>query len=71
MENVTYTAPDISCEHCRQTIERTLSCLPGVQAVHVDVSSKRVEVRYYPSVVGAARLVSVLDEEGYPVASVG
>ncbi len=69
METVTYTAPDISCEHCQNTIERTLSALPGVAAVHVDVPSKRVEVRYDPSVVGEARLVSALDEEGYPVAS--
>ncbi len=69
METVTYTAPDISCEHCRTTIERTLGALPGVAAVHVDVPTKRVEVRYDPAVVGEERLVFVLDDEGYPVAS--
>jgi copper chaperone len=67
VESLTYTAPDISCEHCRQTIERTLGALAGVRDVRVEVPSKRVEVTFDPAQVSAARIEAVLDDEGYPV----
>ncbi|MGH2389891.1 MAG: heavy-metal-associated domain-containing protein [Chloroflexota bacterium] len=44
-----------------------MSAVPGVAAVQVDVPTKRVEVRYDPAVVGEARIVAGLDDEGYPV----
>jgi copper chaperone CopZ len=68
MEAVTYTAPAISCEHCRRVIEGAVGVLPGVQRVAVDIPSKRVEVRYDPTLVAPAVLEQTLEEEGYPVA---
>jgi copper chaperone CopZ len=68
MATVTYTAPDISCEHCRRTIEGAVGALPGVEAVQVDVPGKRVEVRYDPARVDQAQLEATLEEEGYPIA---
>jgi copper chaperone len=68
MTTVTYTAPDISCEHCRRAIEAAVGTLPGVEAVQVDIPSKRVEVRYDPAQVEQATLEATLEEEGYPVA---
>ncbi len=67
MESVTYTSPDISCEHCRQTIERTLGAMAGVRDVRVEVPSKRVDVTFDPAQVSAARIEAALDEEGYPI----
>jgi copper chaperone len=64
----TYTAPAISCAHCKQAIEGAVGALPGVQAVQVDVPSKRVEVRYDPAQVAPTQLEEILEEEGYPVA---
>ncbi len=68
MESITYTAPAISCEHCQYAIEGAVGALPGVQAVRVDIPSKRVEVRYDPARVSPGQLEATLDEEGYPVA---
>lgn len=46
MKNVMYPSPNIKCEGCADTIKGTLSQLPGVNAVQVDVASKRVTVDY-------------------------
>ena len=67
METVIYTAPAISCEHCRRTIESTVGVLAGVQEVHVEISSKRIEVRFDPSQLRGEQIEAVLDEEGYPI----
>jgi copper chaperone len=68
METISYTAPDISCDHCRRAVEESVGSLPGVQAVQVDIPSKRVEVRYDPAQVSTDQIESTLEEEGYPVA---
>ena len=68
METVTYTAPAISCEHCQRTIESTVGALPGVQGVHVEIPSRRVEVRFDPKLIATEQIEAVLDDEGYPVA---
>ena len=69
MEDLTLTAPDISCEHCQRTIEREIGALPGIGSVAVDVPSKRVEVRYDPGRISRDSIVARLDEEGYPVST--
>jgi copper chaperone len=67
MEQITLTAPDISCQHCKQTIERELATLPGVQTVSVEIPSRRVDVRFDPAQTSQAAIIARLDEEGYPV----
>lgn len=49
MQTITLTAPDISCAHCQQTIERELRTVAGVESVGVDVPSKRVSVTFDPA----------------------
>ncbi len=71
MQTITLTAPDISCAHCQQTIERELRTVPGVDAVAVNVPSKRVSVTYDPTATSETQIVARLDEEGYPVAGQG
>jgi copper chaperone CopZ len=68
METVTLTAPDISCEHCKATIEREIGGLHGVGAVAVDVPSQHVTVSYDPTQLDETDIVAKLDDEGYPVA---
>jgi copper chaperone len=68
MNTVTLTAPDISCEHCKATIEREVGAMDGVQAVSVDVPSQHVTVTYDPAQLTDSDIVARLDEEGYPVA---
>lgn len=67
MTTVQYTVPDISCGHCKMTIEKAVGVLDGVQSVAVDVPTKGVAIVYDPDQVTPDRLEEVLAEEGYPV----
>ncbi len=67
MESITLTAPDISCDHCKATVEREVATLPGVHRVAVDVSAKQVSVTYDPSSTTLSAIESKMEEEGYPV----
>lgn len=67
MESITLTAPDISCNHCKQTVEQEVGALSGVQAVSVDVPTKQVSVTFDPAATSRGQIESTLDEAGYPV----
>lgn len=67
MERIALTAPDISCNHCKETIERELSILSGAKTVSVDVPSKHVNVSFDPAQASEATIIAKLAEEGYPV----
>lgn len=41
---VTYSVPEISCDHCKATIETAVSGLEAVVAVNVDVPARTVTV---------------------------
>ncbi len=70
MASATLNVPDISCEHCEQTVKTALNSVNGVEGVNVDIPSKTVRVQYDPSKVGVEQMKNVLAEEDYPVASV-
>ncbi len=60
----TYSVPEISCDHCKSTIEGAVADLPGVARVHVDVAAKTVEV----SGGDPADVVAAIEEVGFDVA---
>ncbi|HEX6509724.1 MAG TPA: heavy-metal-associated domain-containing protein [Chloroflexota bacterium] len=68
MNQISLTAPDISCEHCQHTIERELSALPGVETVSVEIPTKHVRVAFDPARTSEEAIIAKLDDEGYPVA---
>ena len=70
MATTVLSIPDISCGHCQATITNALTPLDGVQAVNVDIPTKKVTVQYDPSAVQVDRMKEVLAEEDYPVESV-
>lgn len=63
---VLLTAPDIACTSCAQAITQALSRLSGVQRVHVDVATKRVEVHFAEAEVTLQTILERLDEAGFP-----
>jgi len=69
VEEVTLTAPDISCDHCIATIRKAVSKLAGVQFVGGNPQTKQVTIRYDPSVVELTAIEKAMEEEGYPLAS--
>ena len=66
MDTVALNAPDISCAHCKSTIEKGLGDAPGVDRVEVDVDAKAVRVTYDRSVTDPGDLRVVLADLGYP-----
>ena len=44
-----YSAPGISCDHCKHTIESTVAAVDGVDSVVVDVTAQSVQVEGTPS----------------------
>ena len=69
-QEITLTAPDISCGHCVATIEQAVGGLDGVQHVEAGLDTKRVTVRFDPERVSQAQIEAVMEDEGYPVAKI-
>ena len=67
MAETTLTAPDISCQHCKMTIENGMRDAPGVRRVEVDVDGRSVSLDYDPEATDEDALRHELAELGYPV----
>jgi copper chaperone len=66
MEQVTLTAPDISCDHCINAIKKSVTELPGVEWVSGDPEKKQVVLRYEPATTPLTKITAAMEEEGYP-----
>jgi Cu+-exporting ATPase len=71
VQEVTLTAPGISCAHCVVTIEETLGELPGISRVAADIGDKEVQLSYDPDRVSLAEIEAAMAEAGYPVTKRG
>ncbi len=63
-----FKVPDVSCGHCKSSIETALQPLAGVQEANVDVEARSVQVDYDESVIDRAGVVRAIEAAGYPVA---
>jgi copper chaperone len=63
-----FSVPEVSCGHCKSTIETALAPVPGVEQAHVDIDGKKVAVDFDESVVDRASVVRAIEAAGYPVA---
>ena len=67
MDEITLTAPDISCDHCINSIRRTVTELPGVEFVAGNPETKQVVIRYNPETTPLTQITAAMEKEGYPV----
>ena len=60
---LTLSVPEISCDHCKSTIESAVGDVAGVERVEVDVPAKTVTVD------GGERaaIVEAIEDAGYDV----
>lgn len=65
MTTITLHVPEISCGHCKETIEAAVGGIDGVQRAEVDVAAKTVTVD------GGERpaIVRAIEDAGFDVAS--
>jgi len=61
-----FTVPEISCGHCKETIESTINNLENVETVNVNIDQKSVEVKS-SSDLDLSLVSNMLDEQGYTV----
>lgn len=66
-EQVSLTAPDISCGHCVSTVQQAVGEVPGVASVSASADTKVIDVRFDPDQVTIDKIEAVLDDAGYPV----
>ena len=64
--NVVFTVPEISCGHCKDTIESTLNNVESIDSVSVDIEKKSVKV-ISSSDLDMMNVSQLLDEQGYTV----
>jgi copper chaperone CopZ len=66
MTSITVTAPDIRCEGCAGSIQRSLLRLPGVSSVSVGVDTKSVSVEFDETAVDETAVLQRLSDAGFP-----
>ncbi|MDK2945526.1 heavy-metal-associated domain-containing protein [Geotoga petraea] len=59
----TFDVPDMSCEHCKSTIEKALSSKKSITGFEVDLEGKKVHVETEEP---AEMVQKLLDDAGYP-----
>lgn len=68
MTEIKLEVPDISCDHCKNSIEGAVSALDGVATVEVSVADKTVDVAFAGEVTDSD-IVAAIEDQGYEVAS--
>ena len=68
MTEITLSVPEISCDHCKNSIEGAVGELAGVDKVEVTIDARTVDVSFdSPADVDA--VVAVIEGQGYEVAA--
>ena len=68
MTQVTLSVPDISCNHCKMSIEGAVNELDGVDKVDVAIDDRTVDVSFdSPTDIDA--VVAAIEGQGYEVAA--
>lgn len=68
MTQVTLSVPDISCGHCKSSIEGAVAPLDGVDAAVVAIDDRNIAIEYDGSETTMEAIVQAIDEQGYEVA---
>ena len=63
---IKFKVPEISCGHCKQTIESAIGSLEYIQKVNVDIERKLVSIDS-DQVVDLSDIEQLLDDQGYSV----
>ena len=60
-----FTVPEISCGHCKETIEKALD-VTGISNINIDIDSKAVSLNISEE-TEISTIESLLDEQGYSI----
>ncbi len=68
MTTVTLSVPDISCGHCKSSIEGAVAPMDGVATAEVTIDARTVAVDYDESSVSLDAIITAIEDQGYDVA---
>lgn len=68
MTQVTLDVPDISCNHCKMSIEGAVNALTGIESAVVDIEGRSVDVSFDDSTQSLDTIVTAIEDVGYEVA---
>lgn len=68
MTQITLSIPDISCGHCKSSIEGAVNPLEGVETAIVAIDDRNVAIEYDGSEATMEAIVNAIDEQGYEIA---
>ena len=63
----TLSVPDISCGHCKASIEGAVGQLDGISKVEVHIEAKTVDVDF-AAPADLDSVIAAIEEQGYDVA---
>jgi copper chaperone len=69
MDRVTLNVPDISCNHCKMSIEGAVNDLSGIESAVVDIEGRTVDVSFDSGTQNLESIVAAIEEQGYDVAT--
>ncbi|MCA9555847.1 MAG: heavy-metal-associated domain-containing protein [Myxococcales bacterium] len=67
MDEKILNVPDMTCGHCKASIEGALGKLSGVQC-EVKLEAKEVKVRFDPAATPLTTIVDAIEGQGFTVA---
>ncbi|MCD4820871.1 MAG: heavy metal translocating P-type ATPase [Methanococcoides sp.] len=62
---ITANIGEMTCATCAQTVERSLSSIPGVHEANVNFAASKATISYEPSVASIDDMKAVVDDSGY------
>jgi copper chaperone len=66
---ITLSVPDISCGHCKSSLEGALQPLDGVESASVSIDERNVAISYDDASIDIETFIAAIDEQGYEVAN--
>ncbi len=71
MTTRTLSVPEISCGHCKSSIEAAVAPLDGVDKVEVHIDERTVDLDYDGTDATFNAIVAAIEEQGYGVPDQG
>ena len=65
---ITLSVPDISCAHCKSSIEGAVAPLEGVTSAEVAIEERTVDVSYEADAIQLDAIIEAIEDQGYDVA---
>ena len=67
MNHISLSVPEISCDHCKTSIESAVGALDSVASVEVSIDAKTVDVAFVDA-VDLQSVTAAIEDQGYDVA---